>query len=88
MRTYYALHSRLVGCSNSKRSIPIKFGIRNGEILRPRYVERHMRYQMKALGPRIKACYAEVPKSGPDQRGRRRQVPGGPEPGHPQGMVF
>ena len=26
--------------------------------------------------------------SGPDQRGRRRQVPGGPEPGHPQESIF
>ena len=26
--------------------------------------------------------------SSPDQRGRRQQVPGGPEPGHPQGLIF
>ena len=26
--------------------------------------------------------------SGPDQCGRRRQVPGGPDPGHPQGLIF
>ena len=26
--------------------------------------------------------------SSPDQRGRRQQVPGGPEPGHPHGLIF
>ena len=43
---------------------------------------------MKALGLRVKACYAEVPNSGPDQRGRSRQVPGGPGPEHPQESIF
>ena len=71
-----------------KLNIYIILGIRYEEILLQGYVERHMRYQMKALGPRIKACYAEVPNSGPDQRGRHRQVPGGPEPGQHQGLIF
>ena len=41
--------------------IPIKFGIRGGDSRPPGHVERRLGSHLKALCPRIKACYAEVP---------------------------
>ena len=48
----------------------------------------HLGARWKALDPRITPGWTDLLISGPDQRGRRQQVPGGPEPGHPQGLIF
>ena len=48
----------------------------------------HMGYRWIRLDPQGPKTPAASGISGPDQRGRRRQVPGGPEPGHPQGLIF
>ena len=49
---------------------------------------RHMGYRWIRLDPQGPKTWVASRISGPDQRGRRRQVPGGPEPGHPQGLIF
>ena len=48
----------------------------------------HIGARWKALDPRITPGWTDLRISGPDQRGRRQQVLGGPEPGHPQGLIF
>ena len=44
-------------------------------------------YQGIPLDPQGPKMVAALRISGPDQRGRLRQVPGGPEPGHHQGLI-
>ena len=48
----------------------------------------HMGYRWIGLDPQGPEMGDKLQISGPDQRGRRRQVPGGPEPVHPQGWIF
>ena len=48
----------------------------------------HMGYRWIRLDPQGPKIGVASRISGPDQRGRRRQVPGGPEPGHPQESIF
>ena len=45
-------------------------------------------YHWIRLAPQAPKMYAALQISGPDQRGRRRRVPGGPEPGRRQGLIF
>ena len=45
-------------------------------------------YHWIRLDPQGPKMSAALQISGPDQRGRCRQVPGGPEPGHPQESFF
>ena len=45
-------------------------------------------YRWIRLDPQAPKTSCALQISGPDQCGRRRQVPGGPEPGHPQGLIF
>ena len=68
--------------------IYIKFGICNEESATLSYVQPHMGYQRVGLDLRITLVWTLFGNSGPDQRGRRRQVPGGPELGHPQEWIF
>ena len=45
----------------------------------------HMAYHWIRFDPQVAKTWVEMetPISGPDHCGRRQQVPGGPEPGHP-----
>ena len=45
----------------------------------------HHRIRRDTQGPKM---YRAPQISGPDQRGRPRQVPGGPETGHTQELFF
>ena len=45
-------------------------------------------YRWVPLDPQGPKTLVALRISGPDQHGRRQQVPGGPEPGHPQGLIF
>ena len=45
-------------------------------------------YQWIPLDPQGPKTSGHLRISSPDQRGRRQQVPGGPEPGHSQGLNF
>ena len=45
-------------------------------------------YRWIRLDPQGPKTYEGRKISGPDERGRRRQVPGGPGPGHPQESIF
>ena len=45
-------------------------------------------YHLIRLDPQGPKMRGALQISSPDQCGRRRQVPGGPEPGHPQGLIF
>ena len=52
------------------------------------YNLKHMGYHWIRLDPQGPKMSRASRISGPDQRGSLRQVPGGPEPGHPQGLNF
>ena len=54
----------------------------------PLRLEASVGYRWIRLDPQGPKMGGASRISGPDQRGRRRQVPGGPEPGHPQGLIF
>ena len=45
-------------------------------------------YRWIPLDPQGPKTWVHLWISGPDQRGRCQQVPGGPEPGYPQGFIF
>ena len=47
-----------------------------------------MGYGWIRLDPQSQKTSAALQISGPDQRGRRQQVPGGPEPERPQESIF
>ena len=57
-------------------------------ILFPLGLEPSVGYRWIPLDPQgVKtSCASRI--SGPDHRGRRQQVPGGPEPGHHQELIF
>ena len=45
-------------------------------------------YRWIHLDPQVSNLGVAPQISSPDQHGRRQQVPGGPEPGHPQELIF
>ena len=56
--------------------------------LGPLRLQPSVGYRWIRLDPQGPKTPAASRISGPDGRGRRRQVPGGPEPGQHQGLIF
>ena len=54
----------------------------------PLRLEASVGYHWIGLDPQGPKMGEALRISGPDQRGRRQQVPGGPGPGHPQESIF